>query len=824
MTESGTLNPIQRKDSGGNICQMPGSQGTRPWLWDLAVWGLIVCYMAFFGAWTVLKHHAFQTTAFDLGNVDQAVWNTRHGRFLAMTNIEGLTNRLGSHVEPILLPISALYWVWSDPRTLLLLQTAIIAVGAWPLYLLARHRLGPIRTDSSATRYGMPATFAAVYLFFPALQSANLFDFHAVALAPTFFLSAFYCLETGRRGWFVWFALLTMSCKEDMPLLGAMLGLYALLTQRGRGRGVGLAVLVIALAWFLLAVGWIMPRFDTADVSPFANRYAYLGNSPTEIVVTLATRPGRVLGHLQSVDSLGYVRHLLTPVAFLSLLAPQVLMLALPPLAVNLLSTDGLMHQLEGFHYGITLVPIVVVSAVYGAAWLLRCFPRFRSLPALVIALLLVASALYHSDHGYTPLSPSFRDLWPTVTPHHRLGQEIARAIPPIASLAALPYLNPHASQRPLLYMIDRVEDGMLAPLHDAEYVWLDVTQSWPLHPNDLKLGIEQLLAGDYGVERAVDGWLLLRRGAPDKSLPDAFYDFARASDPQPQHPMRLLFLFDGEPVLESLGFDLDSNRRLKTHSLSFYWRALEPLPASLHLYPFYFDDATGQVLEDTSLRPMIATVWYPPERWKAGEIIRTGTLPWNLGPDFSVGLGVSRSDDWEDMDQRLSIQVESSDLVIRLFDRDTWARLLHVEDGEPIEESRAFALPSPQHPLDADLGPIRLLGFDLRQDGRATYLILYWQADERPTTGYTVFVQWLDPSGKVYSQWDSAPRQGSYSTRWWLPREVVADPVTLTQPPARGGPGSYRLIAGLYDPASGIRLRLSGTDADFIELTRFQP
>ncbi len=105
------------------------------------LWGLIVLYVAYFGLMTVGKHNAFQTTAYDLGNVDQAVWNTRHGRPLAMTNIEGLTNRLGTHVEPILLPISLLYFVWSDPRTLLLLQTVVIALGAWPVYLLAKRQL-----------------------------------------------------------------------------------------------------------------------------------------------------------------------------------------------------------------------------------------------------------------------------------------------------------------------------------------------------------------------------------------------------------------------------------------------------------------------------------------------------------------------------------------------------------------------------------------------------------------------------------------------------------------------------------------------------------
>ncbi len=789
--------------------------------WDLAVAALILAYIAFFGTWTVLKHQAFQTTAFDLGNVDQAVWNTRHGRPLAMTNIEGLTNRLGTHVEPILLPMALLYFVWSDPRALLLAQTVILALGAWPLYRLARRLLSAARPDSWLAGGLLPVTFAAVYLLFPALQSANLFDFHAVALAPTFFLAALYCLETERLAGVAAFALLTMSCKEDMPLLVAMLGVYALAARRGRVRWMGLATLIVALAWFLAAVGWVMPHFDTSEVSPLAGRYRYLGDGPVEMARTLLTRPGLVLEHLRQADALGYLARLLTPVAFLSLLAPQVLILAAPPLAVNLLSTDGFMHQLEGFHYGVPLAPVVVASAAYGAAWLLRRF-RCRALPALLVLLLLTASAAYHWRHGYTPLSAGFRDLWPTVTPHHRLGQEMAGRIPPDASLAALPYLNPHASQRQRLSMIDRVEDGRPAPLHDADYVWLDVTQSWPLHPNDLKAAVETLLAGDYGVEEAVDGWLLLRKGAPQRTVPDAFYDFARAPDPQPETPMRLRFLLDGKPVVECLGLDLHANRRLGTHSLTLYWRALESLPEALVLHPFFLDDATGQVLEDTSLRPMIETVWYPPSRWKPGEVVQTRTLPWTIGPDFSVGLGISRSGEWEETGSRLPIVVESSELVIRLFDGDTWARLLHVEDGKPVEERRRFALPAPQHPLDADFGPIRLLGFDLGPDGRTTQLTLYWQAEERPTVGYTVFVQWLDPSGTVVAQWDSAPQQGGYSTRWWLPGEVVADAVTLPRPAA--GAETYRLIAGLYDPATGVRLSLAGSGADYVELMRVSP
>jgi hypothetical protein len=376
--------------------------------------------------------------------------------------------------------------------------------------------------------------------------------------------------------------------------------------------------------------------------------------------------------------------------------------------------------------------------------------------------------------------------------------------------------------------MIDRVDDGRLAPLDGAEYVWLDVTDGWPLHPNDLKRGVTDLLAGEYGVQVAEDGWLLLRQGAPQKSLPDGFYSFARTPDPQPEYPAELQFSLDGEPALELVGFDLEEEPGTGAYSLGLYWRALRPLPEGVRLHPFFFEDESGQVLEDTSLRPMIATVWYPPQDWQVGEVIHTRTLPWYIGPTFSVGLGVTAGDEWDDVGQRLAIDVIASEGVIRLFENDTWARLLHVRDGEVESETRVFAEPAPQHPLDADLGPSRLLGYDLKreeQGGQSSVLItLYWQAQRPMDTSYVVFAQLLDPAGHVASQSDSVPQGGGYPTIWWLPGEVVADDVRLALPPEGSRAERYRLIVGMYDPASGTRLPVAGKDQDYVELTEINP
>jgi uncharacterized membrane protein len=800
--------------------------------WEIiAVWSLVIAYAIFFSAASIQKHQAFQSTDFDLGNLSQVMWNTLHGRPFLLTNPEGAQPEmsLGIHVWLIVLPISLLYLVWSDPRALLILQSVVIALGAWPVFWLARDAL-PARWARSRFHV-FPLFFVIIYLLYPALQSANMFDFHPLALAPTLLLLAFYALERERWGWFALWAGLAMACQEDIALVVAMMGLYAWIFRRHWRAG--LLTLAVSITWFALAVGVILPYFDQAGASPFASRYGYLGQNPFEMALTFVTRPGVVIEALLTPPKLTYLRDLLLSVGFLSLLAPQVLVVGLPPVLTNLLSTKELMHHLEGFHYSVTVVPFVVVSAAYGGAWLVRRFSRPQArvrVAALLASGALICSLIYHLGHGYLPFGERFR--WPSVTDHHRLGEAMARQIPEEAPVSALPHLHPHASNRARMYAINRIENGQLARLDGVDYVWLDVTNSWPIHPNDLKAGVETLLAGDYGVEAATDGWLLLRLGAPERRLPDAFYDFARTSDPQPQVPMRLQFLLAGEPVLESLGFDLQTQGDAQ---LTLDWRALRPLPPGLRLYPFYFDDGSGQILEDTQLRPMIATVWHPPEKWRVGEIVVTRTLPWDVGSDFSVGLGVVLGDDWNDVDQRLPIRVESSDQVIRLFDGDTWARLLHVQNGEPVEERRIYDLPSPQHSLDTDFGgQIRLLGYDLDCESRPSTcdLQLYWQAQEPLDTSYTVFAQLLDRDGRVRAQVDAVPQGGGYPTIWWLPAQVVADPLTLQLPAGmaldltgtKENAAAFHLIVGLYDPATGIRLVVSGTDADYVDLLPDEP
>ncbi|MDO9065658.1 MAG: DUF2079 domain-containing protein, partial [Chloroflexota bacterium] len=406
------------------------------------------------------------------------------------------------------------FLLYDHVNALLLLQAVVVALGALPVYWLARE------ATATGQHRGFPAAFgvaaALAYLLYPPLEAANLTEFHPVALAPTFFLFAFYYLWKRAYWRYGLFALLAMSCKEDMSLLVVMLGVYGLVSAwragpgpaRQAALGWGAVSVAVGVAWFGACIYLIVPAFSASGSYPLFQRYAEVGGGPSGLLGTLLTRPGAILAMLAEPARVSYVTGLLAGVGFLSLLNPLSLLIAAPSLAINLLSNYPVMYSGVS-HYSAPLVPWVIVSAVLGVAWLRGWAVKLggRAAGVVSVALLawLVAWALgYHAAYGFTPLGGRFH--LPQVSDHHRLAQHILDQIPAQARLSTQPALFPHASHREFIYEFPIVAD--------AEYVWLDVSSPVGMHPNDFRQQFDQMVgSGSFGVVDAQDGYILLKRG-----------------------------------------------------------------------------------------------------------------------------------------------------------------------------------------------------------------------------------------------------------------------------------------------------------------------
>ncbi len=392
----------------------------------------MAAFAAGFGALSVLRHRSFETGRFDLGNMVQAVWSTAHGDPLAVTNLAGeQSSRLASHVDPILVLFAPLWFVWPSPSMLLVVQSVAVALGALPVYWLARKHLG-------SGRGGLG--FALAYLLYPATQWTVLAEFHPVALACPLLLFAFWYLDEDRLVPFALFAALAATTKEEIPLAVAGLGAWYALARRRRAAGAAIAVAGIAAA--AIAIGVVQPHFgDGGD--PFAGRYEEVGGSVGGILKTALTDPLRLARVAFDDRGVGYLLTLLLPLAFLPLGAPLALLPAVPDLALNLLSSTRTQTSIH-FHYAAPLIPAFFAAAIFAAAKL-----RFAIERALVV-LMLIANFVLGAIPVWAAL-PGGEDLQARsalVSAHDRVAARALEAIPSDAVVSASNSLGAHLSAR----------------------------------------------------------------------------------------------------------------------------------------------------------------------------------------------------------------------------------------------------------------------------------------------------------------------------------------------------------------------------------------
>ena len=461
---------------------------TRFWRPHFLLWTAIVAYAAGFSALSVLRHRALQTGRFDLGNMVQAVWSTAHGHPLQVTGLRGdEISRLAAHFDPILAAFAPLWLVWPSADMLLVAQAVAVALGALPVYWLARKHLGSERAGVG---------FALAYLLYPPTQWLTLNEFHPVALACPLLLFAIWFLDEGRLLPFAVFGLLATTTKEEIGFVVAALGLWWAFA-RGR-RLEGAAILAAGAAIALVAIEVVVPHFNRAGTSSFFARYSEVGGSPGGIVHTGVTRPWKLFTTAATARGLGYLARLFLPLGLLALLAPLLLLAAIPEIAINLLSAATTQTSIR-FHYTASLIPVLVAATVLGAAQLVRRRPHWTA-PLATGALVLAIASNYALGAiplwRYLPGSQQAQAHAAEVTRHDRIALDALGLIPKAAVVSATNTLGAHLSARRRILSFPVIQDARwiaadetspgyadrLAPLPTAvQLAWLRRNPEWRL-------------------------------------------------------------------------------------------------------------------------------------------------------------------------------------------------------------------------------------------------------------------------------------------------------------------------------------------------------
>jgi uncharacterized membrane protein len=467
---------------------------------------IVISFNIFFIAYSLQKHAAFQTAGFDLGVWDQMTWNTLHGRPFWLTHHDDIVNGLGDHVEFILLLVFPLYGLYKGPETLLVFQTIIVSLGAFPIYWWAKERLGLATAG---------LVYVLVYLLYPALGAAVTFDVHSLTLAVPILTYALWAMFTKRYRLFVVMTILAMSCKEDISLLIFMMGLYVLIVQRNYK--VASITMVGSITWFIVAIYVIIPAFRPGGGNEYLYRYIEWGNSTSEIMINVITNPGRVIQVISAGDKFFYWIRLTLPVFFTALLDPLTLILAAPTLLLNTLGNYPAAYQLDLFHHSAPLAPYITMASINGLAGLNNFvepklkYVRPGFLRKLLVIMILLVTISYQVQFGHTPIGRYFN--WPIITEHHQNARKMLYLIPPQAIVAAQNGLAPRLSHRQWIFILPNLAYEQM----QAEYIAMDMQGNLDLHQSIVRYcdQLHDLLSDpSYGLLTADDGLLLFKRGA----------------------------------------------------------------------------------------------------------------------------------------------------------------------------------------------------------------------------------------------------------------------------------------------------------------------
>lgn len=385
---------------------------------EIILWFFITVYAVYFSYFSILRYKTLYASYFDLGIMHQTVYNTYRAlitgdmnRILELTNPFGgeQITRMAIHNDMFLGLISPLYFIYSGPETLLILQTLVTAFGALAIYKIGLRVLNKVKYPKIVS-----LILAVSYLFYPALERSNQFDFHSVTLATVFILFMFYYWIENKYKLSFFFLILTLLTKEQVGLTTLFLGIYVFyidVIKNKKSWHYPLLVTAISVFWFLLSMYVIIPGFR--GESHFAIKYyGDFGGSPLQIFIGILKNPASIFKYIFNDGTKQYLIKILAPVGYLSLVSPLTLLIALPEFAINLLSKSANMRNIY-YHYTAVITPFVFISTIYGVDKILRKFPK---LTLFIIGFIILTGGYYAYIFGPLPFA-KMKAIHPFVYP-----------------------------------------------------------------------------------------------------------------------------------------------------------------------------------------------------------------------------------------------------------------------------------------------------------------------------------------------------------------------------------------------------------------------
>ncbi len=456
---------------------------------------ITLIYILYFSVVSFLRYENFYTGRFDLGNMVQTVWNTTQGRIFQFTDPAGVENlsRLSYHADFILIVLAPFYALWEDPRMLLLIQVLIVGLGSFFIFAIAK-------TVLKNKNISLMLSFA--YLINPAVQRANIYDFHAVVLSTTLLLGTYYFYLQKKWIGFTVFAILAAITKEQIWLIISIFGLFIFYNDKKRVVGGSVFLLSIAIFYYLISVA--IPGARGGD--HFALSYfSEFGSNPQEIIGTIFSSPDKLVAIAFEKDHLKYLTQIFSSLGYLSYMSPMMLLFALPDLGINLLSSNPKLHQIY-YQYTAAITPFVFISAIYGIKNLRRLLPKIP----MVLITSFIATTSISAAYMFGPLPGSKSanlDMFTHQVENKDFINEYIRNVPTEKSISTSNNIGSHMAERETIYMLPH-------GIGDASYIILLMNHTEPSDSLSAEMEIVKNLRKDnrYILEIEKDEFVVFKK------------------------------------------------------------------------------------------------------------------------------------------------------------------------------------------------------------------------------------------------------------------------------------------------------------------------
>jgi uncharacterized membrane protein len=641
-------------------------------IWDKAILALFIIVVGVMLALlSVQQYRGYNDGMNDLGNMSQSIWSATKGLPLEFTYNNGQLSRLGLHVELIYFVISPLYALFPDPITLLILQSFLFALGAIPVYRIAKRYL-------KDAKYSL--AMVLIYLLYPLAQTAVLFDFHGDTLAmPLLLFALCFLVENHWKSYYL-FIVLALSCKFYVALPVFMIGLIVLIKygkQSSEFKKIGILTVILSIVWGVFTFVILRPIFSPeagVNLESASSIVGYVHYYFSEVINNL---------RISWVPRFGVLLLLLMPVIWLSLHS-SVWLLPAAITAFPALLSNNIQYVYIFHHYALT-VPFLIFAAINGASnlqdkWKLSSRSSLFSNPRSMIILSLGLTLVFNARLVSTPLNPSFwfgnpgqgtNQLRYGRTPRDGLKDILLKKfVPPSIPIAVSWPLAPHLTNRQFLYVLGdfdqpmhRIDMVIADGLFDFAIPFSEGYTSSVIH--DVPYIRNYLNSQDFSLIYIQDGLLIFTRGNQTEKLEQNI-------EIKPLEPkVNIAHVFN-----EKIGLVDSSIEKVRTgvYRFRFSWKLNQNLQdiAPLFAISKLVDPANNNEVGNFRILHIPTEALLPTNEWRLDElVVETFDVP--IPPDLVSGNYQIKTS-WYTSDNLYSAQTGSPG---RFGDEWTWGNIL---------------------------------------------------------------------------------------------------------------------------------------------------